>query len=616
MNHGQKTKGVRQLKKIRFVIGNNNNYFRLEIAKTLLRFTEFDFTFFWEQCINAGKTAHKTGNLPQELMSAARSAVSGCHPYIEACVGGNYDSVAVDCIIAYICSSEHIGLEELWARCITPKNNYESAIFRRISEYKTGRAVNQWVNIVRMGEYAKAKMEFIYGGDPFTFETMKARKEYFDLAFSVSANELGYPVEDMPAARIYNRTLIPGAAFRMGQTAKKVYHTVGDMIKNVPQCSVKGHNQVLSDQSAMDVFSYIKNLERPADSELNMLSEILSSDEAEEVYMPSGFKALIDLEFDLMMREGVFLRECRNCGRYFICTSEEDGYYCGRVTASGKSCRQIEEEKRRPSKIAPEDMLVDDKPAEVKEEKPADESKAHKHSLAEQENVDGFFDGGEDYDILLSAWELEEKKTDAPHEQSQKAEKPVEKSMINIPEAAENRSQEIYSKLYRSIGKAMSESEFKEWAQYLSDLMGNVRSGDGTLSQLEEFLGSAEKLYEERMSVISEEEEQFSEFSPQRFERAKLPPKKKISREELYAAAREAGLDISDGNQTGSVKFAEPAKQDEVPEKKYTGDGREYKPFMPKKYASLYEAMMDNPKKEDDEPARVIRKPQWERIKK
>ena len=84
----------------------------------------------------------------------------------------------------------------------------------------------------------------------------------------------------------------------------------------------------------------------------------------------------------------------------------------------------------------------------------------------------------------------------------------------------------------------------------------------------------------------------------------------------MYAAAREAGLDISDGNQTGSVKFAEPAKQEEVPEKKYTGDGREYKPFMPKKYASLYEAMMDNPKKEDDEPARVIRKPQWERIKK
>ena len=42
-----------------FVIKGNNNFHKLELSKTLLHFTEFDFTYFWEQCIEAGKNARK-----------------------------------------------------------------------------------------------------------------------------------------------------------------------------------------------------------------------------------------------------------------------------------------------------------------------------------------------------------------------------------------------------------------------------------------------------------------------------------------------------------------------------------------------------------------------------
>ena len=77
-------KGVPSLKAVRFVIDNNNNYYRLELAKALLNFTEYDFTFFWEQCISAGKTAHKTGRLPQDIMNTARNSAARCHPYVEA----------------------------------------------------------------------------------------------------------------------------------------------------------------------------------------------------------------------------------------------------------------------------------------------------------------------------------------------------------------------------------------------------------------------------------------------------------------------------------------------------------------------------------------------------
>ena len=113
---------------VRFAVNDNNNFYKIELSKTLLHFIEFDFTYFWEQCIEAGRTARKTGRLPQNIIANSKAIISKAHPFIEACINTDYSEIATDCIIEYICHSERIGLEELWARCISPKYLYETAI--------------------------------------------------------------------------------------------------------------------------------------------------------------------------------------------------------------------------------------------------------------------------------------------------------------------------------------------------------------------------------------------------------------------------------------------------------------------------------------------------------
>ena len=119
-----------------FSVNDNNNFYKIELSKTLLHFIEFDFTYFWEQCIEAGRIARKTGRLPQNLVSNAKIVIGKAHPYIEARITSDYSEIVTDCIIEYICHSERIGLEELWARCISPKNLYESAIYSGVTGRK------------------------------------------------------------------------------------------------------------------------------------------------------------------------------------------------------------------------------------------------------------------------------------------------------------------------------------------------------------------------------------------------------------------------------------------------------------------------------------------------
>ena len=87
---------------VKFAVNDNNNFYKIELSKTLLHFTEFDFTYFWEQCIEAGRLARKSGRLPQNIISNAKTVVSRAHPFIEACLATDYSEIVTDCIIEYI----------------------------------------------------------------------------------------------------------------------------------------------------------------------------------------------------------------------------------------------------------------------------------------------------------------------------------------------------------------------------------------------------------------------------------------------------------------------------------------------------------------------------------
>lgn len=603
---------------VRFIIGNNNTYYKLEPGKDLLGFAEFNFSFFWEQCIEAGKAGYKTGRLPPDLMQSARSAAAQCHPYVKACISSSFDSVAVDCIIAYICSSEHIGLEELWARCISPKNNYESAIFRRISEYKTGRSVNQWINIVRMQEYAAKKLDFIYNDKPdsgITPDEYRRRKEYFDLAFSITANEMGFPVEDMPYVRKYSPSLAPEAAFRMGKFSHYVYGAFSEELKKVSAEGTKHIDSVAADRFAMDAFAYIKNIPRPDSLELRRAS-MDDFPEHTPVYMPTGFKGIIDLEFDLLDENNKYIERCASCGRYFIRDDDLDEPYCSRVNPSGRTCRSAYEE-------------------QLKFRREAEE----KARIAEEE-------------ARRAAEEAEEK--------ARLAEQQAKKIPVIIPKELELRSQALCYNLSKCAGREMDKAEFEEWSGYLERLKDNIRNGDGSISQLEDFIGSAEKMYgniinsarvpEEKKPTeyapksrktsadkavkwvprsfdsISEAQKAFEE-DPQAAEISYPKPRPEEEKAVSYSGqtysdyaprSRKVSADkavkwvpgsfdsppapaVAKAPEAPVKSFAPavppertaPKQSTEAAEEHISEDGRKYKPFVPKKYASLYEAMTD-----------------------
>jgi hypothetical protein len=432
------------MKSIWFVIDDNNNYYKIELSKTLLHFVEFDFTYFWEQCIEAGKAARKTGYLPQNQLAVAKNAIIKCHPYVDACISINFDSIALDCIIEYICRSENVGLEELWARCISPKSQYEKAIFKRISEYKTNRAINQWVNIVRLQEYAKNKIKFIFyneNDEPVTDNVLRTRKEYFDLSFSVAANELGFPTSELPYVRMYSPALMPNASFMVSKVSKAIYKRISETIGNAEQVYYSHVNDVIRDQLALDAYGYVKNLTRPAEIDMNFAVEAVSENPA-VVYMPNSFKAVIDLEFDMMLTEKEYLCKCASCGRYFTVNDDYDKPYCDRVNSTGKTCRDIYE-----------------KELEIKR---GMEAAARAAEKAAEEAELGKADG----------------------------------TGVISPEL-EKHCQRVYNSVYKKIGKSMTEQEFKEWSQYLSSMKRNIKINEATVEQLVDFLEYSERMYGE-----------------------------------------------------------------------------------------------------------------------
>ena len=326
-----------------FVIKGSNNFHKLELSKTLLHFIEFDFTYFWEQCIEAGKNARKFGSLPESQLSMAKNSIFKCHPYIEAKLPAEFEMIALDCIIEFICHSEKIGLEELWNRCISPKNSYERQIFRRISEYKTNRAINQWVNIVRIQEYAKKKMDFIFGGEDSSRlrpEDFRVRKDYFDLCLSVASNEFGMTAEELPYTRVCNPACIPDAPFMLSKVAKGIYKRFSGILSEAETGFYTHATDPMRDQMALDAFSGIKNMTRPAEFEMKAAVEALE-DIPDEIYIPNSFKAVIDLEFDLMIANGIYMQKCEKCERFFTKTPDYNKPYCNRVSPNGKTCREL-----------------------------------------------------------------------------------------------------------------------------------------------------------------------------------------------------------------------------------------------------------------------------------
>ena len=415
--------------------------------------------------------------------------------------------------------------------------------------------MNRWTSIVRLQEYARNKIEFIFGTSegesPLTEEIIRTRKEYFDLAVSVAANELGCPDNALPSVRICTPATLPNAAFAVSKVSKAIYRRFSEALSHGQDMTpLESKNcSKIHDQIAMEAYAYVKNMSRPGEIDMNFALEAIR-DNPTELYLPDSLKAIIDLEFELMLQRGIYLRKCESCGKYFTVT--DDNPRCDRVNSSGKTCRKQYEELLESIAQAAKINMPEEEPAPVT---------------------------------------IVEAKTDAP---------------VSVPPETEKRCQKLYNALYKRVGKGIDENEFKEWSQYLSNMKRNLKIGEATLSQLDEFLDYSDRLCDE----------------------VKLASKTKTPHapvEKTY-----------ERNNTAMVKNAEPiaVQQPEVqPVQQPTepqvasvvsSDSVNVKPFVPQTFDTLFDAFMAGYSK-DEESEKVapekrekkhveIKMPQWERL--
>ncbi|MDR0947724.1 MAG: hypothetical protein LBM87_08340 [Ruminococcus sp.] len=567
--------------------GSSNAFKRLELARTMLTFTEFDFTFFWEQSIDAGKTAKRTGQLPKATVGNAKAAILKCHPYVNAAANNDYSDIVLDCIIDYICRSERLSDDELWTRCISSKIPYEAAIFKRISEYKTFRGINEWTAVSTLQAYAKRKLEFIFGEGNENAETSILRKKYFDLAFSVAANECATPAAALPSVKRFNVSLMPGAVFTLNNSVtKSIYRRISDNLIKVPDFEnfEKVHSDILQDKFAADAFKFISEMSVPLEPEMNLFAAGVA-EIPDEIYSVSSLKAIIDLEFDLCVQNNIFFKKCETCGRYFYIDGDSFGdRFCDRVTGNGKTCTENFEALRLSIAAA----RRSGENLGLKETPPSDTFEQEQQDYLV--NKEEFFPGiGERVQIKYS--------------------KPVrEFTPAEVPDELERRGQKLYNSLYKRVGKAMSEQEFREWSQYLSNMKRNIKTGEGSAEQLSQFLDYSEKLADEIKRAVKDKK-------PMRREPVERLTRFAATTDNMHSiGTRRFPEYVSDENVTG--EFIPYNAVD------YDDETDNFAPFKPEIISTAKVLSDGSPFDEPNEPETVeidgrqvtLTKPKWERV--
>ena len=334
---------------LKLVGKNSNEIFVLRYPATLLDFSEFDFSYFAKHSIDLCNESLKTGALDLDRMAELRRDICGAHCYIEHNIRTTYEKVVLDCWIDYVCRRDNIGVNALWNRFIRCKTDFEKLVFSRLCDFRYNRAINEWLNIVRVQDYARCKSDFIFSGSIRNIEDAVARRNYFDLAFSVTAREMGCRIEDLGVTKTFSVGRVPTAPFLFPTVSKDIVRNVlSDFDYSEDYSDVDDYSEI-SDRIAMDAFAKMK-AGLPQDLSNYGVVRGKMDTYGEKLYMPCSLKAAIDLEIDAMIENGEWLGKCKRCGRYFLRDKEHPHEYCSRFVPGGKTCLEIwEDEHPKPT---------------------------------------------------------------------------------------------------------------------------------------------------------------------------------------------------------------------------------------------------------------------------
>lgn len=336
-------------KTLKLVGKNSNEIFTLRYPSTLLEFCEYDFSYFAKHSIDLCNESLKTGEPDYDRMAELRRDVQSAHCFIEHNIRTIYERIVIDCWIDYVCRRDNVGINALWNRFIRCKTDFEKLVFSRLCDLRYNRAINEWLNIVRVQDYARCKVEFVFADGITTIEEAVSRRNYFDLAFSVTAREMGCRIEDLGVTKTFSAGRVPTAPFLFPNISKDIVRNLLSDFDYSEDYSEIGDYGAISDRIAMDAFARMKAGLPQNLSHYGVVRGKMDS-YAEKVYMPCSLKAAIDLEIDVMIENKQWLGRCKRCGRFFLRDKDHLQEYCSRIVPSGKTCLEIwEEEHPRPT---------------------------------------------------------------------------------------------------------------------------------------------------------------------------------------------------------------------------------------------------------------------------
>ncbi len=320
---------------------NSNDIYTLIYPNNLINFCKYDFNPFLNHCTDLCRIANRTGEYNVEDVYSIRNSISGCHKYYEQNMRLKFEKIVIDCWIDYLCKQNEIGVSTLWQSFMRCGNDFEKAIFARLSEYRHNRAINEWVNLLKLQEYAVTKVDFVFGTDISGPAEAGNRANYFDLMFNVAANEQGFPIDEIGASDIYSIGRVPNSPFVLSNASREIMRNVLRDMEYSDRVYKSKNNPDLSDRTAMDAFTVIKSyIPDKDDSLVNTIIKSMSGMPA-KVYVPSSFKAVIDLEIDAIIESGAILRKCPRCREYYLKDEEYPYNYCNNPDKNGIVCLEV-----------------------------------------------------------------------------------------------------------------------------------------------------------------------------------------------------------------------------------------------------------------------------------
>ena len=338
---------------LQLVSKTSNEIFMLRFPRSVLNFCDYDLAYFAENAIAAGNDALKNGEADSDRITDLRNSIKDAHVYIEHHLRTTYDKIVLDCWIDYVCRRDNVGTASLWNRFAGCKSAFERDVFTRLCDFRYNRAINEWLNLVRVQDYARNKISFVFSKALSGADEAAARRNYFDLMFSVTAQELGCRTDELGVTKVFTLGRLPSAPFMFPTISKDIIKNLLSDLDYSEDYSDGDYSGELSDQIAMDAFAHMKHgLAQEFDS--YNISRSQMENASPRVYMPCGLKAAVDLEIDALIESGGWLARCKRCGRYFLRDSEHMQEYCSLKNPGGKTCLEIYELEHPASLLTPE----------------------------------------------------------------------------------------------------------------------------------------------------------------------------------------------------------------------------------------------------------------------